>query len=53
LKFRSGCLGDRFGWRFTYQANLALFGLSSLADAFAPKHGRSDRAAFPDVRLSV
>lgn len=32
----TGFLGDRFGRRFTYQANLALFGLASLAAAFAP-----------------
>ena len=29
-------LGDRFGRRFTYQFNLAIFGLASLAAAFAP-----------------
>jgi putative MFS transporter len=34
--FMTGFLGDRFGRRFTYQANLALFGLASLAAAFAP-----------------
>jgi MFS transporter, putative metabolite:H+ symporter len=34
--FFTGFLGDRFGRRFTYQANLALFGLASLAAAFAP-----------------
>ena len=34
--FGTGFLGDRFGRRFTYQANLALFGLASLASAFAP-----------------
>jgi putative MFS transporter len=34
--FATGFLGDRFGRRFTYQANLALFGLASLAAAFAP-----------------
>jgi len=34
--FVTGFLGDRFGRRFTYQANLALFGLASLAAAFAP-----------------
>jgi MFS transporter, putative metabolite:H+ symporter len=32
----TGFLGDRFGRRFTYQANLMLFGLASLASAFAP-----------------
>ncbi|MBN8939819.1 MAG: MFS transporter [Rhizobiales bacterium] len=32
----AGVLGDRYGRRFTYQANLALFGLASLAAAFAP-----------------
>lgn len=32
----TGFLGDRFGRRFTYQANLALFGLASLGAAFAP-----------------
>ncbi|MBC7578937.1 MAG: MFS transporter [Tardiphaga sp.] len=34
--FATGFLGDRFGRRFTYQFNLLLFGLSSLAAAFAP-----------------
>ena len=32
----TGFLGDRFGRRFTYQANLAVFGLASLGAAFAP-----------------
>ncbi len=32
----AGVLGDRFGRRFCYQANLALFGLASIAGAFAP-----------------
>ena len=32
----AGVLGDRFGRRFCYQANLALFGFSSLLAAFAP-----------------
>jgi putative MFS transporter len=32
----SGFLGDHFGRRFTYQANLLIFGLASLAAAFAP-----------------
>jgi putative MFS transporter len=35
----TGFLGDRFGRRFTYQANLAIFGLASLAAAFAPGMG--------------
>ena len=34
--FLTGFLGDRFGRRFTYQANLAIFGLASIAAAFAP-----------------
>ena len=34
--FATGFLGDRFGRRFTYQFNLALFGLASIAAAFAP-----------------
>lgn len=34
--FFTGFLGDRYGRRFTYQANLAIFGLASLASAFAP-----------------
>jgi MFS transporter, putative metabolite:H+ symporter len=34
--FGTGFLGDRFGRRFTYQANLMIFGLASLAAAFAP-----------------
>lgn len=32
----SGFVGDRFGRRFSYQANLLLFALASLAAAFAP-----------------
>ena len=32
----AGWLGDRYGRRFTYQFNLALFGLASLACAAAP-----------------
>lgn len=32
----SGILGDRYGRRFTYQVNLAIFGVASLAAAFAP-----------------
>ncbi len=34
--FLTGFLGDRFGRRFTYQANLAIFGFASIAAAFAP-----------------
>ena len=34
--FAAGWLGDRFGRRFSYQLNLLLFGLSSVAAAFAP-----------------
>jgi putative MFS transporter len=34
--FLTGFLGDRFGRRFTYQANLAVFGFASIASAFAP-----------------
>jgi MFS transporter, putative metabolite:H+ symporter len=37
--FLTGFLGDRYGRRFTYQANLAIFGLASLAAAFAPSIG--------------
>jgi putative MFS transporter len=33
--FATGFLGDRFGRRFTYQFNLLVFGLASLAAAFA------------------
>ena len=32
----TGFLGDRYGRRFTYQANLAIFGGASVAAAFAP-----------------
>jgi putative MFS transporter len=32
----TGFLGDRYGRRFTYQANLAIFGFACLASAFAP-----------------
>jgi len=34
--FLTGFLGYRYGRRFTYQANLAIFGLASIASAFAP-----------------
>ena len=32
----AGILGDRFGRRFCYQTNLAVFGAASIAGAFAP-----------------
>lgn len=32
--FLTGFLGDRYGRRFTYQANLAIFGIASIAAAF-------------------
>ena len=32
----TGFVGDRYGRRFTYQVNLLVFGLASLAAAFAP-----------------
>ncbi len=35
----AGWLGDRFGRRFTYQFNLAIFGAASLACAAAPAMG--------------
>jgi MFS transporter, putative metabolite:H+ symporter len=34
--FMTGFLGDRYGRRFTYQANLLIFGLASIAAVFAP-----------------
>jgi putative MFS transporter len=34
--FATGFLGDRYGRRFTYQFNLLMFGLASLAAAVAP-----------------
>jgi putative MFS transporter len=34
--FLTGFLGERYGRRFTYQANLIIFGFASLASAFAP-----------------
>jgi putative MFS transporter len=34
--FLTGFLGDRYGRRFTYQANLAIFGVASLLATFAP-----------------
>jgi len=34
--FATGFLGDRHGRRFTYQANLAIFGFASLAAVLAP-----------------
>jgi putative MFS transporter len=35
----TGFLGDRYGRRFTYQSNLIIFGLASLAAAMAPNMG--------------
>ena len=34
--FLAGVLGDRYGRRFTYQVNLLIIGVTSLAAAFAP-----------------
>src|SRR5260221_1969218 len=34
--FLTGFVGDGFGRRFNYQANLIIFGLASIASAFAP-----------------
>jgi putative MFS transporter len=34
--FLTGFIGDRYGRRFIYQGNLALFGLASIASAVAP-----------------
>jgi len=34
--FGTGFLGDRYGRRFTYQFNLLIFGIASLAAAFSP-----------------
>jgi MFS transporter, putative metabolite:H+ symporter len=34
--FLTGFLGDRYGRRFTFQANLAVFGLASIAATFSP-----------------
>ncbi|MBV8851088.1 MAG: MFS transporter [Methylobacteriaceae bacterium] len=34
--FMTGFLGDRYGRRFTYQFNLLIFGLASIAAAFSP-----------------
>jgi MFS transporter, putative metabolite:H+ symporter len=42
----SGILGDRFGRRFSYQINLAIFGLASLAAAAAPTMGALIAARF-------
>jgi len=36
----TGFLGDRYGRRFTYQVNLLIFGLASLAAAFAQDMGQ-------------
>ena len=36
LVHATGFLGDRYGRRFTYQFNLLVFGVASLAAAFAP-----------------
>ena len=35
----AGILGDRYGRRFSYQFNLAIFGLASLVAAFVPSIG--------------
>jgi putative MFS transporter len=35
----TGYLGDKYGRRFTYQANLLIFGLAALGAAFAPSMG--------------
>ena len=32
----TGFLGDKYGRRFTYQANLLIFGLAAIASAFSP-----------------
>ncbi len=37
--FATGYLGDKYGRRFTYQANLLIFGVASIAAAFAPNIG--------------
>ena len=37
--FATGFLGDKYGRRFSYQMNLALFGVASIAAAFAPTWG--------------
>jgi putative MFS transporter len=37
--FFTGFLGNRYGRRFTYQANLGIFGLASIAAAFASSMG--------------
>ena len=34
--FLTGFFGDRYGRRFTYQANLLVFGLAAIGAAFAP-----------------
>src|SRR3954454_9801737 len=39
----TGFLGDRFGRRFTYQINLLIFGLASLAAAFCAGHEPAHR----------
>ena len=39
----TGFVGDKIGRRFTYQINLLIFGLASLAAAFAPDMIDADR----------
>ena len=39
----TGFIGDKFGRRFTYQINLLIFGLASLAAAFCAGHDPADR----------
>ena len=52
----TGFLGDRFGRRFTYQFNLLVFGLASLAAAFAQDMNQLiawSWRAFPRPRCSA
>ena len=42
----TGFVGDKFGRRFTYQINLLIFGLASLAAAFAPNMTIADLVPF-------
>ena len=48
--FVTGFLGDRFGRRFTYQFNLLIFGLASLAAALRAEHDGPDRLPLRDGR---
>ena len=44
----AGVMSDRFGRRVSFQINLLIFGVFSVAAAFAPSMTLADRPALPD-----